>query len=69
LDDEEKLTSTGREARERLERDTDRMAAEPWRKLGGERTGRLAELLEPLSEAIVSSGDIPPENPIGLRLS
>jgi hypothetical protein len=67
VDGEEELTAAGRSAREQLELDTDRMAEEPWRKLGTERADRLAELLEPLTGAIASSGVIPVPNPIGLR--
>jgi hypothetical protein len=69
LDGTEGPTATGAAAREQLERDTDRMAQEPWRRLGTDRTERLAELLGPLSAAIVSSGVVPVQNPIGLRTS
>jgi hypothetical protein len=69
VDDGERLTSAGRTAREQLERDTDRMAEEPWRRLGQDRTEQLADMLAPLTAAIVSSGVIPVLNPIGLRPS
>ncbi len=67
VDDSEALTSAGLAARQQLERDTDQMAEEPWRKLGTDRTVRLAELLEPLTRQIAASGVIPVQNPIGLR--
>ncbi|MEJ2887299.1 SCO6745 family protein [Actinomycetospora aeridis] len=64
LDGDGALTLAGREAREAIERDTDRAAAGPWRALGGTATDRLAELLHPLA---VAAGDaIPFPNPIGL---
>ena len=69
VDDGERLTSAGRTAREQLERDTDRMAEERWRRLGQDRTEQLADMLAPLTAAIVSSGVIPVLNPIGLRPS
>ena len=67
LDDEERLTTAGRSARDQLERDTDRLASQPWRKLGADRTERLAGLLRPLTKAVVKSGEIPVPNPMGLR--
>ncbi len=67
VNEQEQLTAAGRKARRQVEHDTDRMAAEPWAKLGTERTQRLAELLVPLSGAIFSAGEIPANNPIGLR--
>jgi len=67
LDDEEMLTTAGRSARDQLERDTDRLAAQPWRKLGADRTEHLAGLLRPLTKAVVESGEIPLLNPMGLR--
>jgi len=67
VDASEMLTSAGASARQQLESDTDQMAEEPWRKLGSERTVRLAELVTPLTRQIASSGVIPAQNPIGLR--
>jgi hypothetical protein len=67
LDAEGKLTPEGRAARKHVESDTDRMAREPWEKLEAPRTERLAALLGPIAGVIISSGDIPPESPLGLR--
>ncbi|MDD7942448.1 hypothetical protein PHK61_28940 [Actinomycetospora lutea] len=64
LDTHGGLTDAGRDAREAVERDTDRAAAGPWRALGGTGTDRLAELLAPLVDAV--AGAIPFPNPIGL---
>jgi hypothetical protein len=67
IDESDALTDTGLSARRQLEQDTDRMAAEPWTKLGTERTVKLAELLAPVAREIASSGVIPVVNPIGLH--
>ncbi len=60
------LTAAGRELRDRIEATTDDLAAEPWRRLGEERTAHLARLLAPLRERVVQTGRIPVSNPIGL---
>jgi hypothetical protein len=52
LADDEGLTSEGVAFRERLEVDTDRLAAAPYETLGLEATRRMFELLHPLSVAI-----------------
>jgi len=69
LDAEQNLTLDGREARRRVESDTDRMAREPWDRLGEPSSERFAELVGPLARAIVAAGDIPPESRLGLRMS
>jgi hypothetical protein len=51
-------------ARDEIERTTDTLAAEPWRRLGPERTARLAALLTPIAAA--ASAYLPDVTPIGL---
>ncbi|WP_345413177.1 SCO6745 family protein [Actinomycetospora chlora] len=66
LDAADRLTDAGRAGHAAIEETTDRLAAGPWRVLGRERTDRLAELLEPLSAAVVAGHAFPPGNPVGL---
>lgn len=63
-----RLTSAGEALRQQIEDTTDDLATEPWHRLGDERTERLAELLRPLREKVVSTGRIPFYNPIGLPI-
>lgn len=51
-------------ARDQIERTTDELAAAPWRRLGTERTGRLATLLRPI--AVAAAQHLPQANPVGL---
>ena len=53
------LTDEGREAREAIEVETDRMAMAPWRAIGQEDADRLRATLRPWSRAIAESGDRP----------
>ena len=66
LDAEGGLTGPGRRARARLEEDTDRLAAAPWRRLGRQAAEELAGLLEPVAGAVLAAGEIPMPNPMGL---
>ena len=59
LDEAGALTTAGLEVRATVERDTDRMAAPPWRHLGDERTGQVIELGRQLSRAVVKAGAFP----------
>ena len=45
---------------------TDRLAAEPWERLGEDRTEELRTLLVPLARAVAEAGVVPTPNPIGL---
>ncbi len=63
------LTPTGRSVRAQIERDTDRLANEPWRRLGAERTQTLAEAVEPWVATIHASGAIPQANPMVLPVA
>jgi hypothetical protein len=53
------LTPQGVELRRSLERQTDVAGAEPWLRLGAAATDRLAELLRPLTKAVLRSGALP----------
>ncbi|MDD7964773.1 SCO6745 family protein [Actinomycetospora lemnae] len=66
LDDAGRLTDAGRAGHDEIESATDRLAARPWAALGREGTDRLAELLTPLSDAVVAGHAFPPGNPVGL---
>jgi hypothetical protein len=67
LDPGATLTIEGQAARDRIERQTDTAAASPWDHLGPSNTERLAQLIAPLTEAILQAGILPLQNPIGLR--
>ncbi|MGH8982809.1 MAG: SCO6745 family protein [Acidimicrobiia bacterium] len=66
LDDEGRLTADGRAGRERVEHDTDRLAAEPVDRLGDEGLETVAGVLAPLTARLVDTGLIPYPNPIGV---
>jgi hypothetical protein len=66
LDPGRRATEQGRALHRQVEDLTDRLATGPWIHLGASRSDRLAQLLAPLSTAIVDSGDIPFPNPMGL---
>jgi hypothetical protein len=68
LDHDGALTPTGRAARQEIEDMTDRLAAEPWWRLGDDGTEELATLLRPLVKQIAAAGEIRIPNPIGLPL-
>ncbi len=57
--DADGLTADGRALRERIEADTDRMAAAPWLRLGAERTARLTALGKGLCRVAVANGAFP----------
>ncbi|HVM52986.1 MAG TPA: hypothetical protein VM262_07295 [Acidimicrobiales bacterium] len=60
------LTARGRHLRIDVEATTDRLAAEPVRRLGADRTRQLIDLLHPLAERAISAGGIPVPNPMGV---
>jgi hypothetical protein len=64
--DGEQLTEAGRTARATIERRTDELAAEPWRRLGTDSSTRLESLLQPVADRILSGGGLPFPNPMGL---
>jgi hypothetical protein len=62
-----RLTPSGAAGREEIENATDRLALEPWRRIGAEDTEELRALLRPLAARITEIGLVPQPNPIGLR--
>jgi len=61
------LTDAGHAAHQDIESRTDHAAGSPWHRLGIEATGRLADLLAPLTRAVLDSDTIPFPNPVGLN--
>ena len=59
-------TDRGREGRDAVERLTDELAAGPWQALGPA-TGRLAQLVAPLTMTIVGSGLLPAQSTLGIQ--
>ncbi|MEU8399948.1 hypothetical protein AB0C28_32590 [Nonomuraea sp. NPDC048892] len=59
-------TERGRELRDQVERMTDDLAAEPWRLLGEERAGRLAQLASPFLGAVFEAGLLPMTSTLGI---
>ncbi|SCF42450.1 hypothetical protein GA0074696_5672 [Micromonospora purpureochromogenes] len=59
-------TDAGRRLRDEVERRTDELAAAPWRALGPA-VGRLAQLLAPVTGAVVASGMLPARSTLGIR--
>lgn len=64
LGDDGSATPEAVALRDSIEATTDRLAAEPWTRLGPERTEELRAALYPLAKAARAS--LPPDNPIGL---
>jgi DNA-binding MarR family transcriptional regulator len=62
------LTEAGRELKERVEQQTDDLAASALAVLADEEVAELIALLRPVSAAVVASGDIPRKSPMGLDL-
>ncbi len=59
-------TPEGAAARAGIEDRTDRLAAEPWERLGDGPVEELRSLLVPLARAVAVAGVVPVPNPIGL---
>ncbi|NYF57038.1 SCO6745 family protein [Micromonospora purpureochromogenes] len=59
-------TDAGYRLRDEVERRTDELAAAPWRALGPA-VGRLAQLLAPVTGAVVASGMLPARSTLGIR--
>ena len=57
--DDDGLTEAGVRQRERIEQETDRMAAGPWRNLGADAAARVVELGKPLSHRVIAAGAFP----------
>jgi hypothetical protein len=65
LDDDERPTPTGTDARDAIEAATDRLAAPLVATLGA-RAVELVDALRPLAERIMAAGEIPKRNNMGL---
>ena len=63
------LTPAGQAVRQGVEDVTDRLASEPWRRIGDERTEELAATLRPVVSRIATGGAMIFPNPIGLQQS
>jgi hypothetical protein len=59
-------TDAGHRLRDEVERRTDDLAAAPWRALGPA-VGRFAQLVAPLTGAVVASGLLPLQSTLGIR--
>ena len=68
LVDADGLTAHGREVEERIEQTTDTLAGAAYDALTDAELTELVGLLEPITAAVVASGDIPAAAPMGLRL-
>ena len=65
LDDDERATQLGTEARDAIEADTDRLAGSVVAALG-DRAGELVEAMRPLAERIMAAGEVPKLNNMGV---
>ena len=61
------LTEAGLRLRQQVEDTTDALAEQGWRALGDDLTAELHDLVHPLSAALMASGLIPSNNPMGMR--
>ncbi|MGC1213134.1 MAG: hypothetical protein WA890_17940, partial [Micromonospora sp.] len=59
-------TEAGHRLRDEVERRTDELAAAPWRALGPA-AARLAQLVAPVTRAVVASGMLPAQSTLGIR--
>ena len=66
LDGDEHMTREGSDARDAIESATDRLAASAVATLDTRSLGRLVDALRPLAERIMSAGEIPTLNNMGL---
>ncbi|MEV1332320.1 hypothetical protein AB0J20_22420 [Micromonospora costi] len=58
-------TDAGRRLRDEVERRTDDLAIAPWRALGPA-VGRFAQLVAPVTQAVVASGMLPAQSTLGI---
>ena len=66
VDDRGRITAAGAELRQRLEDDTDRLAAPIVTAIGDDAAEELLTLLRPLATAIMDAGAVPAHNNMGL---
>jgi len=62
------LTATGQRLKAEIEEHTDALASTGLERLSPGEVGDLAELLRPITRAVVAAGDIPLDSPMGLNL-
>lgn len=67
-DDGDALTDAGLETKSRIESQTDALAATAYATLAPAEVDELISLLLPLTKAVVASGEIPQQSPMGLKL-
>lgn len=63
------LSDAGRETKHAIEVRTDALAATGFRHLAGGEVEELADLLRPITTAVVAAGEIPRQSPMGLDLN
>ncbi|MFC0028808.1 hypothetical protein ACFFMM_04635 [Micromonospora chaiyaphumensis] len=66
VDGDGTATEAGRRLRDEVERRTDELAAAPWRALGPA-VGRFAQLVAPLTQAVVATGLLPVQSTLGIK--
>ncbi|MFG3302092.1 hypothetical protein [Micromonospora chersina] len=66
VDGDGTATDAGRRLRDEVERRTDELAAAPWRALGPA-VGRFAQLVAPVTRAVVATGLLPARSTLGIR--
>jgi len=66
IDDDRRVTASGTEIRDDVERDTERLAEPITTALGDERAEELVSLLRPLAERVMTSGAVPMHNNMGV---
>ncbi|MFF4806949.1 hypothetical protein ACFY03_01840 [Micromonospora chersina] len=66
VDGDGAATDAGRRLRDEVERRTDELAAAPWRALGPA-VGRFAQLVAPITQAVVATGLLPARSTLGIR--
>lgn len=66
MNDDGTATTKGEQGRDEVERHTDELAAPAYRALGAEKVGRLAELVMPVTMAVVGTGLLPMRSTLGM---
>ncbi|MGV0849962.1 SCO6745 family protein [Mycolicibacterium phlei] len=66
--DGDELTAAGRELKQRIEDETDRLALDPLGALDDAEVEALFRALTPITRKVVAAGDVPAATPMGLNL-
>ena len=66
LDPDGTVTQQGHRGRARIEQVTDELVADAWSDVGADELDRLTEVLGPLVEALVTAGEVPYPNGMGV---